>query len=243
MGIYMLNEYLQSRSIGDFLKAVYTLQVAGEPAGEESDDEARVSTNALAEYLSISAPSVTDMARRMEELGLVDYRKYRGVRLSADGEAMALHLIRRHRLIELYLVQELGYALHEVHDEAEVLEHAVSDRFINTIFEKLGRPTHDPHGDPIPTPEGKVARRNLTRLTEIPLDTLAIVRRYNTQNNELIAHILERGFVLGAQVTVTARDPFDGPVTSQVNEETAVLGHHAATCIMVELDKKKTRRK
>jgi DtxR family Mn-dependent transcriptional regulator len=239
----MQNEYLQSRSIGDFLKAVYTLQIGSGPSADDGDEEPRVSTNALAEYLNISAPSVTDMARRMEELELVDYRKYHGVRLSPDGEAIALHLIRRHRLIELYLVQELGYALHEVHDEAEVLEHSVSDRFITTIYEKLGRPTHDPHGDPIPTADGKVVRRNLTRLTEIPLDTVAIVRRYNTQNNDLIEHILERGFVLGAEVTVTARDPFDGPVTSQVNEETRVLGHNVATCIMVELERKKTARK
>lgn len=237
-------DYIQSRSIGDFLKAVYTLQARIEHTSHpDSDLEARVSTNELAEALNISAPSVTDMARRMEELNLVDYRKYYGVRLTDQGKEIALRLIRRHRLIELYLVEELGYGLHEVHDEAEVLEHSVSDRFVNTIYEKLGYPTHDPHGDPIPTPDGKVITRDLTPLTDIPLDTLAIVRRYDTQNNELIAYILERGFELGCEVIVTSRDPFEGPITSQINAETRVLGHNVAKNIMVELDKRKPRKK
>lgn len=235
----MVQNVIESRSVGDFLKAVYSLQQRAIRAGA-TPEEVRISTNALAEALSISAPSVTDMARRLVEMALVDYRRYYGVRLTEEGELIALKLIRRHRLIELYLVVEMGYELHEVHDEAEVLEHAVSDRFVNTIYEKLGHPTHDPHGDPIPALDGTVIRRDLSPLSDIPLDTVAIVRRYDTQNNDVIAHILERGFVLGATVRVTSRDPFNGPVTSEINEETRVIGHHVANCIMVEVDRSVT---
>lgn len=129
-----------SQSVQDFLKAVYMLQQQME----------RVSTNALAEMLAISPPSVTDMAHRLMLVGLVDYEKYHGVRLTEKGEREALRVIRRHRLIELYLVTDLGYALHEVHDEAEQLEHAVSDRFIAALVEKLNHPILDPHGEVIP---------------------------------------------------------------------------------------------
>ncbi|MBC7813828.1 MAG: metal-dependent transcriptional regulator, partial [Burkholderiales bacterium] len=130
----------QSKSVDDFLKAIYVLQQQME----------RVSTNALADVLTISAPSVTDMAQRLVAAGLVDYQKYRGVVLTDAGMEIALKIIRRHRLIELYLVEELGYLLPEVHEEAERLEHAVSERFIEAVATKLGKPAVDPHGDPIP---------------------------------------------------------------------------------------------
>src|SRR5215213_1169607 len=155
-----------SESVQDFIKAVYALQQKL-PPGEEKG----VSTNALKDVLDITAPSVTDMAKRLAEGGLLDYVKYQGVRLTEKGQAMALTLIRRHRLIELYLVQELQYALHEVHDEADKLEHAVSDRFIAAIDAKLGNPEFDPHGDPIPTEDGMITRRELCPLSELPLDT------------------------------------------------------------------------
>lgn len=212
-----------SRSVGDFLKAVYMLQ----------QDMERVSTNALAETLAISPPSVTDMARRMVSAGLVDYRKYYGVLLTEDGERIALRVIRRHRLIELYLVTELGYALHEVHEEAEVLEHAVSDRFVDAIAERLGDPTIDPHGDPIPSAEGVIKRRDLTPLTNLPENTTATIARYVT--DDMIQHILERGLTLGARIEITARDPFDGPLTLRINGEECVIGHNVAASILVEV--------
>ena len=139
-----------SQSVEDFLKAVYNLQ------GERD----RVSTNALADALNISAPAVTDMAQRLVEEGTVDYLKYRGVRLTDQGERVALQMLRRHRLIETYLVQDLGYQLHEIHDEAEALEHSVSDRFVEAIARKLGEPSYDPHGDPIPNLDGIMQERN-----------------------------------------------------------------------------------
>ena len=214
----------QSESVENFLKAIYALQQKSE----------RVSTNDLAEALKISAPSVTDMARRLVETGLVDYRKYYGVRLTPQGEAIALKVIRRHRLIELYLVEELGYALREVHNDAEDLEHVVSDHFMAAIDSKLGHPQIDPHGDPIPSVEGVITRRDLTDLTRLEIGAPAIVSRLISSNQDVLQHILERGFALGASVEVTARDPFNGPVTALVNGQKAVIGYNVATCILVE---------
>jgi DtxR family transcriptional regulator, Mn-dependent transcriptional regulator len=212
-------------SVQNFLKAVYTLQ-------QESTE--RVSTNALAELLSVKAPSITDMARRMVEAGLVDYERYKGVRLTESGEHIALKVIRRHRLIELYLVQELSYALHEVHDEAEKLEHAVSDRFIEALANKLGDPLIDPHGDPIPSAEGIIPERHLLPLAELPQHVMAAVSRLTADSPDMLQHILDRGFKLDAHVEVLARDPFEGPITALVDGERRVIGHNVASCIWVE---------
>jgi DtxR family Mn-dependent transcriptional regulator len=213
-----------SKAVEDFLKAVYVLQ-----QGDE-----RVSTNTLSEALTISAPSVTDMAQRMVKDGLVDYQKYRGVILTAAGVEIALRMLRRHRLIELYLVRELGYALHEVHHEAEALEHAVTDRFVEAIAQKLGDPDVDPHGDPIPTAEGRLTERDLKPLTEWALHTPGHVARLRSESAELLQHILERDFRLGARIEVTGRDPFDGPLTVMVDGSERVIGHTAAESIMIE---------
>lgn len=215
----------QTTAVEDFLKAVYVLQQRDE----------RASTNALREALNITAPSVTDMAKRLTDSGLIDYQKYKGVRLTEDGERVALQILRRHRLIELYLVQELGYELHEVHEEAENLEHAVSDQFIEAISAKLNHPRFDPHGDPIPTADGTLGHaRELQPLSDLPLHCVATVSRYITSDPEMLQHTLDRGFVLGTQIEVLARDPFDGPLTIKINNEEKVIGHLVATTILVE---------
>ncbi len=214
----------QSKSVQDFLKAVYALQPQME----------RVSTNALAEVLGVQAPSVTDMAQRLVTAGLLDYERYKGVTLTVEGETLALKVLRRHRLIELYLVTDLGYALQDVHAEAENLEHAVSDRFIEAIAAKLGDPAFDPHGDPIPAADGSIARRDLQPLTEWPLQQIASVSRIKTESREMLEHILDRGFALGIQVTVLSRDPFEGPVTTLVEGEQRVVGYNVAACILVQ---------
>ncbi len=218
------SDLTQSKSVQDFLKAVYALQPQME----------RVSTNALADILNVQAPSVTDMAQRLVTAGLLDYERYKGVLLTPEGEALALKVIRRHRLIELYLVTELGYALQEVHAEAENLEHAVSDQFIEAIAAKMGNPEIDPHGDPIPHEDGTIIRRDLHPLTEWPLERPAAVSRIKTDSREMLEHILDRGFNLGSQVMVMARDPFEGPVTTVVDGEQRVVGHNVASCILVE---------
>jgi DtxR family Mn-dependent transcriptional regulator len=214
----------QSKAVEDFLKAVYTLQQQNE----------RVSTNTLSEVLKITAPSVTDMAQRMVAAGLVDYQKYRGVILTPAGEVIALKVIRRHRLIELYLVQELGYELHEVHHEAEQLEHVVSDQFVAAVAHKLGDPNFDPHGDPIPAPDGSMHQRTLMALSELPEHTPAHVRQLKTSDPNMLQHILDRGFSLESTVEIVARDPFDGPITARVDGEERIIGAGVAGCILVE---------
>ena len=214
-----------SQSVEDFLKAVYTLQ------GERD----RVSTNALAEALNISAPAVTDMAQRLVEEGTVDYLKYRGVRLTDDGERVALQMLRRHRLIETYLVQDLGYQLHEIHDEAEALEHTVSDRFVEAIARKLGEPRYDPHGDPIPNLEGVMQERNLQPLSALRLRAPARIRRFIMDDPAMLQNTQERGLTMGAKLEALKRDPFDGPVTVRVGSgRVQIIGYKMASAILVE---------
>lgn len=214
-----------SQSVEDFLKAVYNLQ----------SERERVSTNALAEALNISAPAVTDMAQRLVDEGTVDYRKYRGVRLTNEGERVALQMLRRHRLIEAYLVQDLGYQLHEVHDEAEALEHTVSDRFVEAIARKLGEPSYDPHGDPIPNLEGVMQERNLQPLSNLRVNSRARIRRFIMEDPAMLRNTQERGLVMGETLEVVERDPFDGPVTVRLGAAgTQTIGYKMASAILVE---------
>jgi DtxR family Mn-dependent transcriptional regulator len=213
----------QSRSVEDFLKAVFTLQ-------QQTD---RVSTNTLRDALNITAPSVTDMAQRLVAAGLVDYQKYRGVVLTDAGREIAVRVIRRHRLIELYLVRELGYELRDVHEEAERLEHAVSDHFVEAIARKLGHPEIDPHGDPIPSAEGVIAQRDLRPLSALAPGIPATISQLKTNDAEMLQHMLDRGFRLNARVEVVERDPFKGPITALVDGKRRVIGHHVAENVLV----------
>ncbi|MGB1288871.1 MAG: metal-dependent transcriptional regulator, partial [Aggregatilineales bacterium] len=154
--------------------------------------------------------------------------------LTALGERIALKIIRRHRLIELYLVRELGYALHEVHDEAEALEHTVSERFIQAISDKMDNPLFDPHGDPIPAPDGTLPQRTLQPLSELPLNTPACISRLTATNADMLVHTQNKGFTLSTKVIVTARDPFEGPLTVQLAGDEKVIGHLLAKTILVE---------
>jgi len=202
-----MTEIALTRAIEDFLKAVYVLQQ------DLTDTDQRVSTTALKDALHISAPSVTDMAQRLEDAKLIDYKKHYGVTLTEEGEKIALRIIRRHRLIELYLVRELNYSLEEVHDEAEKLEHAVSDRFIMALASKLQNPEFDPHGDPIPAPDGTIIERTLYSLVDIPLNTSARVARLMAEDGDMLRYILDQGFALQNRIEVLQRAPFEGPVT------------------------------
>lgn len=213
-----------SKAVENFLKAIYEL--------EHSMD--RVSTNALAETLGIKAPSVTDMARRMVEAGLVHYRKYHGVVLTEPGRIVALQVVRRHRLIELYLVKELGYDLHEVHDEAENLEHAVSDRFIEALAIKLGNPDLDPHGDPIPTADGSIIDRELVSLADLPAECPAVVARLIVEDTGMLQYVLDRGFKLDTVLQIVDKEPFAGPLTIDIDGSHRVIGHNVAQMILVE---------
>lgn len=213
-----------SRSVDDFLKKVYHLQQATE----------RVSTNDLAEALSISAASVTDMAQRLRDAKLINYRKYYGVRLTNRGEKIALSVLRRHRLIELFLVQQLGYAMHEIHDEAERLEHAVSDRFIEALASILGQPQLDPHGDPIPSVDGRVQPRDLQRLSDLPPAQPATVRGLSSPDPEQLELQQELGFQLGVRVINDSGISEGGMITVAVNGEKIRVRQDVAATILVE---------
>ena len=215
---------LQSESVQNFLKSLLTLQQGSE----------LVSTSAMAGILQISAPSVTDMAQRLEEAGLVAWHKWRGIRLTPEGENEALMILRRHRLIELFLVEELGYELPEVHAEAERLEHAVSDRFIEAIARLLHEPGLDPHGDPIPAADGTILRRRLQPLSEWPPFTPAIVSRIRTRSDDMLRDIVSQGIALNTRVEITERGAANDPLTLSINGQRQRINNQAADCILVE---------
>ena len=206
-----------STAIGDYLKAIW---IVGQ--GD------RATTSALAEHLSVSASSVSGMLARLQAQGWVTYERYKGATLTERGAAEALRLLRRHRLIETFLIEYLGYTWDEVHEEAEALEHAISDRFTERLAERLGHPTHDPHGDPIPTPRG-----GLPRTPDLALDELAVgdhlrVARLRTQDASLLAHLDALQIRPGQVVTVVRRAPEAGVVHVLVDGHEAVLSQPVA---------------
>jgi DtxR family transcriptional regulator, Mn-dependent transcriptional regulator len=190
-------------AVQDYLKAIYALEAAGE----------RVTTSALATRMGVSAPSATAMTKRLAELGLVERAPYRGVALTEQGRLGALEVLRHHRLLELYLVNRLGLSLDEVHAEAELLEHALSEELEAKIDAELGFPTHDPHGDPIPDRELRVVAGGEATLLDVVPGGRASVARVPDGDADLLRYLAELGLVPGADVEVVSQAPFGGPVT------------------------------
>lgn len=212
------SDRVYSEAIEDFLKAVYLLQ-------QERD---RVQTSILAETLGITAPSTTEMAKKLARANLVEHEPYRGMRLTTAGQRVALEIIRNHRLLELFLVQALGYAWDEVHEEAERLEHAISERMAQRIAEYLGHPSFDPHGDPIPGPDGDVRQRDLTPLSEWPPNQTGKIARLRDQAPDMLRYLADKGLIIGALVKVLRSDPFEGPLTLCVEGAEQVIGVNVA---------------
>ncbi len=212
-----------SEAIEDFLKAVYKLQRRQE----------RVPTSALADALKISPSSASEMAKKLSRANLIEHEPYRGVRLTPGGQRVALETIRNHRLLELFLVRTLGYGWDEVHEEAERLEHAVSERLIRRIAEFLGHPRFDPHGDPIPDPHGDIHPRHLTPLAQWPPERLGHVARLSDQSPDMLRYLADKGLTVGAEVQVLKADPFEGPLTLRVNGKDQVIGVHVAQCVLL----------
>lgn len=199
-------------SIENYLKAIWHLQRASE----------RVKTKSLATHLGVAQPSATNMLKALEGHGYVEYAAYRGARLTPSGQQVALKVIRNHRLIEAFLVETLGYSWADVHDEAERLEHAVSDELIDRIDAFLGHPVADPHGDPIPTPEGRIDAQDTLPLDEaVPGTTVQIVRVL-AQEPDILRHLAEMMLVPGAEARVLRIDPYEGPVWLQTEGEHAI---------------------
>jgi DtxR family Mn-dependent transcriptional regulator len=193
-------------AIQDYVKEIYKLEAAG----------LRPTTSALAEQLGVSPPSVTSMLKKLALLELVEHERYRGARLTAKGERVALEVIRHHRLIEQYLSQTLGLPIDELHAEADRLEHALSEELEAHIDRSLGFPTRDPHGDPIPGPDLTIDRSAVTPLSMLEAGDKATVERIPDGNGELLRYLSKLKLTPGRRLEVRESAPFDGPLTVRV---------------------------
>jgi DtxR family transcriptional regulator, Mn-dependent transcriptional regulator len=213
-----------SSSVGDYVKAIWEL------AGDGS-----ASTKEVAGRLSVSSASVTGMFGRLQEMGLVRYERYRGASLTDAGLAEALRLVRRHRLIETFLMEHLGYLWQDVHKEAERLEHAVSDVFTERLAELLGHPARDPHGDPIPAADGTLVLESSKPLSETQVGRRVRIVKVDNESTSVLNHLGERGLVPGRTVSVKEVRSVDGVVTveDELGEEHP-LGESLACAIFVE---------
>src|SRR5713101_1309748 len=192
-----------TRSVEDYLKSVFHLTSQGGFA----------TTSDIAEMLDVAPPSVSGMMKRLSETGLIEHVPYRGVQLTHQGRRAALKMIRRHRVLETYLTQQLGYDWDGVHAEAERMEHAVSDELIERMAGALGDPRYDPHGEPIPTAAGDIEEMELLRLSDAAIGQILDLREVATQDPARLRYFAEQGLVPGARLVVTDRQPFNGPTT------------------------------
>lgn len=225
-----------SEAIEDYLKHIYMLGEGAEVGAPDSETaQDRVGGQALARRIGISHASVTAMLKRLHDLGLVDYEAYQGVSLTVQGRAIALEVIRHHRLVEAYLADVLGMSWDEVHDEAEVLEHHISERVEQLMADKLGNPRFDPHGHPIPTLEGDLPERDGTRsLAHLTPGERAVVRSVRNEHREMLQYLTEIGVEPERELTVQAQAPLGGPLTIiNDNGATHALGRDIAECIDV----------
>lgn len=212
----------------DYLKAIYELSRSHQIA----------STNDLAGKLGISPASVTGMIQRLasSKPPLVNYRKHQGVTLTKPGERAALEVIRHHRLLETYLVENLGYGWDEVHDEAERLEHVISEEFESRIAELLGNPIRDPHGEPIPTPDLKMPDDSSVTLNDLRPDQQARVSRVHAEDPRFLRHVKELGLIPGAQIKVIGYSEYDQNSSVEINYKKAIiLGNPITNRIFVEV--------
>ncbi len=213
-------------SIQDYLKNIYELTENGESA----------STNALAKKMNVRAPSVTGMVQKMasSKPALVEYQKHQGVTLTREGKRAALEVIRHHRLLEAWLVQTLGYSWDEVHEEAERLEHVISEDFESRIAAAMGNPVRDPHGEMIPTADLKMPPDKTIPLSALRPGQTATIKRVIASDTKLLRHLDELELTPGAQVEVKEYSPFDHNLTLKVGRKTLVLGLSITGKIFVE---------
>lgn len=217
-----------SGPVEDYLKAIYDLERVGEPA----------STNDIALRLAISPASVSGMVRRLADQGLITHEPYRGVRLTSGGRHAALRTLRRHRILECYLTEVLGFPWDRVHAEAERLEHAASEDLIERMASALGDPKQDPHGAPIPTRDGRVEEVSLVSLADAPAGERLRVRRVEDDDAERLRYLAELGIRPGSLVRILDKAPFQGPITLWVDAPgggaTRAVGVGLAAQVFVE---------
>jgi DtxR family Mn-dependent transcriptional regulator len=210
-------------AIQDYLKEIYKLEAGGR----------RVTTSALAEKLGISAPSATSMLKKLASLGLVEHERYRGARLTPKGERVALEVVRHHRLLEQYLSQTLGLPIDALHDEADRLEHALSEELEAHIDRSLGYPTRDPHGDPIPGPDLRIAQSEATPLSALAPGARAVISRVPDGDGDVLRYLAELKLTPGKRVEVRQAAPFEGPLTVRVDGTEHAISRELAAKIAV----------
>lgn len=213
----------RSPAVEDYLKAIYSLTTSADSA----------STTDLAARLGVSTGSVSAMIGKLAGDGLVTHEPYRGAGLTAEGRSVALKVIRRHRLIELFLARSLDMPWEDLHDEAEILEHAVSDRLIDLIAEKLGDPLFDPHGDPIPSRDLTIEPRLTIGLAALEPGEAGIFVRVSDSNPEMLRFLSDQGIGIGDRVEMLGRQPFDGPVMVRIAGREQALGMLIAAAMRV----------
>ncbi len=210
-----------SQAVEDYLKAIYHIQTSGR----------RPSTNAIAERLSVAPASVTNMLKQLASMKMVVHTPYQGAELTELGAKIALEVIRHHRLLELYLTEHLGFSWDQVHDEAERLEHVISEEMENRIDEALGRPLVDPHGDPIPNRDLVVEEELLTPLSELLPGQRGVIARVSDRDPAMLRYLNDLRLVPSASIIVTDKAPFNGPISIEVGNERHTIGVELATHI------------
>lgn len=215
---------MASEQVENYLKQIYKIQ----------EQEGRVTTSVLSERLQISAPSVTEMIKKLAEEGSVTYTPYKGVELTGLGKKKALHIVRRHRLWELFLVEILKFPWDEIDEEAERLEHFMSEKLEKRIDQILGYPNRDPHGDSIPTPEGVIKGPNHPSLATIAVGDVVEVVRVSDENPEILQYLSKLGIGLGTCLTVKETIKFDGSLRVRIGEKQQFISSKLAQNIFVE---------
>jgi DtxR family Mn-dependent transcriptional regulator len=216
-----------SAHVQDYAKAVYAL---------EQRQGGAVATNDLAERLGVTAGSVSAMVRKLAELGYVEHEPYRGVRLTEEGRRVALEVLRHHRLIELFLAKEFGMPWDRVHEEAEVLEHVLSDELEHLIATRLGNPTFDPHGDPIPTAAFEIDEGQTRSLDELSAGAAGRFVRVSDSDPAMLRYLAERGISIGDRLEVSGRQPFGGPMFVRCGGREQPLGGELASAMRIEVE-------
>jgi DtxR family transcriptional regulator, Mn-dependent transcriptional regulator len=214
-----------SEAIENYAKAIYALEQRGE-----------VTNNALAERLGVTPASASSMVKRLHELGLVEHVPYKGMKLTESGRRVALEVLRHHRLLELYLAESLGVPWDRVHDEAEVLEHVLSEELEELIAAKLGNPTHDPHGDPIPTAALEIEEQPTQALASLPTGSTGVFVRVSDSDPDMLRYLAQLGITPGDRVEVVDRQPFGGPLFARFAGGVHALGGELAAAMRVEPD-------
>jgi DtxR family Mn-dependent transcriptional regulator len=217
-----------SHAIEDYAKSIYSLQ--------QRADGGAVTTNALAERCGVTPASASAMIKKLAERGLAIHEPYHGVRLTPDGQRLALEMLRHHRLLELYLAEHLDVPWDRVHEEAEALEHVLSEDLEARIAAKLGHPTHDPHGDPIPDRDLVIDEGQTDALASLPVGAGGRFVRISDSDPAMLRYLAECGIAIGDRCSVTARQPFDGPITVCFGEAEHVLGGTLAAAMRIAVD-------